>query len=551
MARQPDRRESISFGIVDSLKSAGFWSAIGAVVGIVATLVGVVLFLTIAPLRDFAVSVLIIGLVLLFLAVVLSPRAIAIFMAGRQGRYGTNLAIMTAAFFVIVILINFLLFRNPTRVDVTATRVFSLSQQTVKILGDLNAPVRANAFFVPASSESAFARQQAEDLLNEFSRRSGQFTYRFVDPELNRSVAERYNVTNYPVIVFENLTTDTLEDVFSLTEQDFVTAMLVATGVDQKKVYFMTGHQEAGLTRDPATLQTDLEGFDLALNGMQRDNYAIRPLNLKQDPKVPEDAAVVVITGPKSDLDEDEENAITEYLVNGGNIAFLLDPDTPESFRRILASWGMLLGTTPVADLISNVAGEVTTPMAQRSNAQFTSSAMTGIEIADQINVVFFPDATAVQAVLPPEDIPPFMTYRPLVMTTPASWLETDPEEAKFDADQDIRGQFDLVSVMQTGGSLTGQVVTTENKTANLVVFGDSDFARNKFFFSSDNSNLFLNSINWLAGDYDLIEIRPRIIVYRELVLNQREREFIKWSSWFFPPSLMLILGVIVWWRRR
>ena len=143
------------------------------------------------------------------------------------------------------------------------------------------------------------------------------------------------------------------------------------------------------------------------------------------------------------------------------------------------------------------------------------------------------------------------MTYRPLVLTTPASWLETDPEEAKFDADQDIRGQFDLVSVMQTGGSLTGQVVTTENKTANLVVFGDSDFARNKFFFSSDNSNLFLNSINWLAGDYDLIEIRPRIIVYRELVLNQREREFIKWSSWFFPPSLMLILGVIVWWRRR
>ena len=326
MARQPDRRESVSLGIVDSLKSAGFWSAIGAVVGIVATVVGVVGFLTVEPLRDFAVSVLIIGLVLLFVAIVLSPRAIAIFMAGRQGRYGANLAIMTAAFFIIVILINFLLFRNPTRLDVTATRVFSLSQQTVKILNDIDPPVRANAFFVPDSSETTFARQQAEDLLNEFTRRSGKFTYRFVDPELNRSVAERYNVTDYPVIVFENLTTDTLQDVFTITEQDFVTAILVATGVDQKKVYFMTGHQEAGLTRDPLTLQTDLEGFDLALNGMQRDNYAIRPLNLRQDPKIPEDAAVVVIPGPRSDLGEEEENAITEYLVNGGNIAFLLDP---------------------------------------------------------------------------------------------------------------------------------------------------------------------------------------------------------------------------------
>ena len=551
MARQSDRRESISLGILDSLKSAGFWSAIGAVGGIVGTVVGVVLFLTADPLRDFAVSVLIIGLVLLFLAIVLSPRAIAIFMAGRQGRYGANLAIMTAAFFIIVILINFLLFRNSTRVDVTATRVFSLSQQTINILGNLDAPVRANAFFVPASSDTVFLRQQAEDMLNEFTRRSGKFTYRFVDPELNRSVAERYNVTNYPVVVFENLTTDTLEDVYTLTEQDFVTALLVATGVDQKKIYVLTGHQEAGITRDPLTLQTDLEGFDLALNGMQRDNYAVRPLNLRQDPKVPEDAAAVVIPGPKSDLSEDEENAITEYLVNGGDIAFLLDPDTPDSFRRVLASWGLLLAPNRVADLISNVAGEATTPMAQRSNGQFTSSGITNIPIADRIDVVFFADATAVQPVLPPDEIPPFMTYSPLILTTPASWLETDAEEVKYDAEADIRGQFHLMSVLETGASLTGQVVSGEDGTARLVVFGDSDFARNKFFFQSDNSNLLLNTVNWLAEDYNLIDIRPRIVVYRELVLNQREREFIKWSSWFFPPALMLILGAVVWWRRR
>jgi hypothetical protein len=550
VARQPDRRESASLGIFDSLKSTGFWSAVGAVVGIVGTIVGVVLFLTAEPLRDFAVSVLIIGLVLLFLAVVLSPRAIAIFMAGRQGRYGANLAIMTAAFFIIVILINFLLFRNPTRVDVTATRVFSLSQQTINILGDLNAPIRANAFFVPGNTQTASVRQQAEDLLNEFTRRTGQFTYRFVDPELNRSVAERYNVTDYPVVVFENLTTDTLEDVYGLSEQDFVTAMLVVTGIDQKKVYFLTGHGEAGISRDPISLQTDLEGFDLALNGMQRDNYAIRPLNLRQDPKIPEDAAVVVVPGPKGDLSEDEENAITEYLVNGGGIVFLLDPDTPESFRRVLANWGLLLAPYPVADLISNVAGESTTPMAQRSNGQFASGAITDIPIANRINVAFFADATAVQPVLPLEEIPPFMTYSPLVLTTPASWLETDEEEVKYDADEDIRGQFHLVGVMETGSSLSGQIVA-EQKTARLVVFGDSDFARNKFFFQSDNSNLFLNTVNWLAGDYNLIDIRPRIIVYRELVLNQRERDFIKWSSWFFPPTLMLILGAIVWWRRR
>ena len=83
------------------------------------------------------------------------------------------------------------------------------------------------------------------------------------------------------------------------------------------------------------------------------------------------------------------------------------------------------------------------------------------------------------------------------------------------------------------------------------MVFGDSDFARNKYFYSSDNQDLLLNSVNWLAEDYDLISIRPKLIPIRELVLNKREREFVKWSSWFLPPAIMLLAGGYVWWRRR
>ena len=84
-----------------------------------------------------------------------------------------------------------------------------------------------------------------------------------------------------------------------------------------------------------------------------------------------------------------------------------------------------------------------------------------------------------------------------------------------------------------------------------LIVFGDSDFARNKYFFSSDNADLLLNSVNWLAEDYDLISIRPKLIPLRVLVLNKRQREFVKWSSWFLPPAIMLLAGGFVWWRRR
>ncbi len=551
MARQSDRRAAMSLGLLESLKSTGFWSAIGAIVGLIATVGGIVVFLTVDELRNFAVSVLIIGLVLLFIALVLSPRAIAVFMAGRQGRYGANIAIMTLAFFIIMILINFLLFRSSTRIDLTATRVFSLSQQTVQVLETLDKPVRANAFFVPTDTRTTFDQQQAEDLLNEFERRSSNFTYRFIDPELNRSVAVQYDVREFPVVVFEDLETEVQQGVFSFNEQDFVTGILVATGVQQKRVYFLTGHQEATFSRDPVTGETDEDGLDYALQGMQRDNYEVRALNLKQEGAVPEDSAILIIAGPKSKLDTDEMDAIMDYLIGGGKAVMLLDPDAPDTYRQILAEWGMLVGKDPVADLISNVAGEAKTPMVQKSNAQFVSSGLTGVPIADQLNVVFFPDATAVQPIIPLEDIPPYITYGSLARTTPASWLESHEEEVNYDPGDDTQGPFDVGAVIQAGGTLTGQPVTAQDTVAKIVVFGDSDFAKNKFFFSSDNADLLLNSVNWLADDYELISIRPKLIPFRELVVNQRERDFIKWSSWFVPPILMLILAIIVWWRRR
>ena len=139
-----------------------------------------------------------------------------------------------------------------------------------------------------------------EDLLNEFTRRSNQFSYRFVDPELQRSVAQQYGVTSFPSIVFEDLEDGTLQNIESFTEQDFVTSILIVTGVDQKIVYYLTGHDEAAATRDPLSGEIDADnGFDFALAGMQRDNYRVLPLNLKQDASVPENAAVLVIAGPQ------------------------------------------------------------------------------------------------------------------------------------------------------------------------------------------------------------------------------------------------------------
>ena len=568
MVEQSSGGDSLKQLMLSSLQSTGFWSFVAAVVGIVALIAGGAMYFTVEEIREFSVTVIIIGIVLVFLALVLSPRAIAIFLVGRQGRYGSNIVVLTVAFFAIVILVNLLLFRNPTRVDVTATRVFTLSDQTVQILDNLDGLVRANAFFVPSDTRTGAARQQAEDLLNEFTRRSNQFSYRFVDPELQRSVAQQYGVTSFPSIVFEDLEDGTLQNIEAFTEQDFVTSILIVTGVDQKIVYYLTGHDEAAATRDPLSGEIDADnGFDFALAGMQRDNYRVLPLNLKQDASVPENAAVLVIAGPQKDLDAQEFQAVDEYIKRGGRVIALFDPTTPDSFNQLIWQWGIFLANRhpdtnkplSIADAVSNVAGEELTPLLQKANSQFVPSSSPlaqGIPIADQIDVTFFPEAVAIERLAPPQEMPASVRISPIAMTTPASWLESNTEEVNFDGGEDRPGPFPVVVVIEARATVimdgTGTVFEAQrHPTARLVIVGDSDFAKNKFFSSSDNADLFLNSVNWLADDYDLISIRAKLFPYRELVVTTRERDFIKWSSWFVPPLIMLIIGAGVWWRRR
>ena len=82
-------------------------------------------------------------------------------------------------------------------------------------------------------------------------------------------------------------------------------------------------------------------------------------------------------------------------------------------------------------------------------------------------------------------------------------------------------------------------------------MLGDSDFASNRFYSAYSNSDLFLNSVNWLAKDYSLISIRPKPYAFRELVVLPYEFDIIRYSSWFILPLVVALLGLLTWWRRR
>jgi len=560
--------------------------------GAIALVGATVVYLWAPDLRTFTGPVLYLGLALLALAAIGSFRAVIGTITGRRGRYGANTLIMIMLFLALTTLLYLILAIQEFRFDTTATKQFTLAKQTVTALTELDEEIEAIAFFVPTDQLQQQSRYQAETLLYEFSQTSDKFTFRLVDPELDPSTARRYGVTDFGTIVLANKDTGKSHQILTppVTEQDFTSGLFVVTGEMQKVVYFLIGHGE----RIPSDITSE-QSIGLAARGIISDNYRVDTLNLFKEGKVPDDAAVVIAAGPSRGFltrGTNEEALLKEYLEKGGNMLVLADPDIPRDWRRLLHPWGIaLMSTVPIPEEIDNtdnlwnrsaarafpapgmivdqgssVTGSPRTPILEptsynRNTQEFgnTYPRENPVTITSNLDVTFYPNAVGVTSSLPPEFIPPSMKVIPLAVTSFESWITVREDDDDFDPTFDRLGPVSVAVAVESYGPIPGEldadnhlrVIPISETPTRLVVFGDVDFASNRWFDAFSNRDFLLNSVNWLTGDYDLISIRPKTTVFRELVTNKEEFQFIRYSSLFLLPATILILGTVVWWRRH
>jgi ABC-type uncharacterized transport system involved in gliding motility auxiliary subunit len=62
---------------------------------------------------------------------------------------------------------------------------------------------------------------------------------------------------------------------------------------------------------------------------------------------------------------------------------------------------------------------------------------------------------------------------------------------------------------------------------------------------------LFGNSLHWLSGQENLIAIPAKQQDTHPIFLTSEQSSFVFWSSFLFIPAAILIVGILVWWRRR
>ena len=132
-----------------------------------------------------------------------------------------------------------------------------------------------------------------------------------------------------------------------------------------------------------------------------------------------------------------------------------------------------------------------------------------------------------------------------LFKSSSSSWAESEYQNRNvgFNADKDIKGPVPLavVSTKSVGN----------NKKAEVMVIGDSDFADNAYIKNSGNYDMFLNMVNWMAEEEDMITIRPKEINDSRVTLTAKDSKVILYLSVIALPLLVVIGGVTVYFKRR
>src|SRR5689334_22803852 len=124
------------------------------------------------------------GLALVVLYTLGQWREIVDYFRRRQARYGAIATVSVLVFLAIIVAVNYLSARQNKRWDLTANRQNSLSDQTVKVLTDLKAPVKFTVFEKNTDMEPFRAR------LNEYAYTSKQVSVDYIDPDTRPVVAK-------------------------------------------------------------------------------------------------------------------------------------------------------------------------------------------------------------------------------------------------------------------------------------------------------------------------------------------------------------------------
>jgi len=426
-------------------------------------------------------------------------------------------------------LLGWLSNQHAVTFDWTSNKRNTLSDNSIELLRTLEHPVQVSVYV----QDDETVRAAVEEILQRYQREKADFNYRLINPDIDFESAQRDGVERYGQIVirYQNNT----ENVASLSEQNISSALLRLSRPGTRKLVFIKGHGEKSITDSGNTSFSKLAGE------LERKGFTLDSHNLLLG-EIPQDTSAAVITSPQRAYLDGEVELIKQYLDNGGNLLWMMDPGQMQGLEPLAESLGIRFMEGTLVDNNINL----------RRTLRIQHAAMIPVldynahALTENIEYnTLFPFSRGV------EQIADQFQSTVIARSLPKSWSESGPLEDEIafaSADGDVEGPIAIVMALEKA---LASAADGEQPSQRIVVVGDSDFIANNYLGTGANLALAMNVFNWLAGDDALIAIEPRRTPDIQLQLDDGEVMLIGAGFFLVLPAGLILTGIVIWLRRR
>ena len=470
------------------------------------------------------------------------------FMNGTLDVAGIVYYVTIIAMVAVTVVVNLFVAELPatwTSIDVTSTKIYSITDDTKDYLKGLDEDVTIYVLVSDASKDT-----KLDETLQRYESLSNHIKVSYINPAANPAFAAQYtdsSVTSNSMIVVSSERSRVIDynDVYTYSydyssysrsidgydaEGQLTSAIQYVTmdSTELPVIYQVSGHGETALSG----------GFTEAI---EKANITLSDLALLKEDAVPEDAAALIINGPTTDFSEDDANKVIDYINQGGKVLITCNFQAQglENFESILSACGMerVSGIVMENDKSYYYSNTPYYLLPDVNSSAYTSS-VSG-------SYIFAPYSEAITYGEDTDDT----TYIALLETTDKAVSKTDAANATTSEleEGDAAGPFAVAVAMEK--------TIDEDTVAKVVVAGSVEMFADSAdqIVSGNNSAMFTDIIAQMVGDSDLATsvIPTKDYTLSAITVDAAAGILYGLGLMIVLPVIMMILGIVIWASRR
>lgn len=460
-------------------------------------------------------------------------RLLVAFFLSRKTKKGMGQSVTVFLSLVLLIGLNYLVYKKDKSWDVTPDLVNTLSEQSLKVTKNLES-VPHFLFLYKDTATKEQLEPKILPIVKLYQNVNPQI--RFDSKSLIRhpELQKDFNLGQTPAGLFV-LYGPQKERIYDVTEPGLTNA-LVKVSTDKKSIYFLVGHGERSID----VPLSDAQGISLLKKKLEDLFYIVKPLNLISSGEVPQDAAFLVIAGPQFPYQETELNLLRKYAEQGGHIFIAADPLLGHNMPLLTKSFGVEFLNTILFDSL----GE-----------QLRMGPTTVLGLVND------PGNPIMQTV--PQDTPSYyLNASPLrrAVDLPKNWKVSEliktqdgvEQKADFDGKKAVGSKGSQLLGIEVTGTMSPETKENEKSVPyfHVILFGDSDFMSNQFLQQPANNNLVMNSFLQLSRDEQVRGMLPKQASVTPLNMTQLQG-VLYFVALLLIPLVCFAMGAFVWFRRK